>query len=117
MFRPLDEEGDPLYDATCPGRKGAPVEVLAQLPAGDGDEPSEGPTVWLECEFSPMPDDGYVVVARDVSARKQMEDDRADFLTTVSFELRTPLAPLKRFLETLRQRDSELDDLGTPARV
>ncbi len=32
-FRPFDEEGDPLYDATCPGRKGAPVEVLAQLPA------------------------------------------------------------------------------------
>ncbi len=64
----------------------------------DGDEPSDGPTVWLECEFSPTPDDGYVVVARDVTARKQMEDDRADFLTTVSFELRTPLAPAQALL-------------------
>jgi len=48
-----------------------------------------------------------VAVVRDVTARKQIEDEKADFLATVSHELRTPLTPIKGFLQTLAHRDGE----------
>ena len=56
---------------------------------------------WLTCTYSPMPEGGYVVVARDVTAQKQVDDLKADFLATVSHELRTPLTPIQGFLQTL----------------
>jgi two-component system sensor histidine kinase VicK len=76
------------------------VEVLVQLDDNDR-------ALWLNCAFSPMSDGGYVVVARDVTTRKQIEDEKADFLATVSHELRTPLTPIKGFLQTLARRDQE----------
>ena len=103
-FRPSDESGEPLFGAACPGRRGDEVEVVVQL-AGANDAP-----IWLNCAFSPMSDGGYVVVARDVTTRKQMEDEKADFLATVSHELRTPLTPIKGFLQTLVRRDQEFTD-------
>jgi PAS domain S-box-containing protein len=42
-----------------------------------------------------------VVVARDVTARRELEEAKQDFIATVSHELRTPLTPLKGFLHTL----------------
>jgi len=104
VFKPRDEEGQPLYGATCPGRTGDVVEVVVQLDGG------EGRPMWLNCAFSPMSDGGYVVVARDVTTRKQIEDEKADFLATVSHELRTPLTPIKGFLQTLSRRDQEFSD-------
>src|SRR3954454_16960742 len=101
VFRPLDEHGEPLFGASCPGRSGDVVEVLLQLPTTDAE------ARWLNCAFSPMSDGGYVVVARDVTTRKQIDDEKADFLATVSHELRTPLTPIKGFLQTLLRRDSE----------
>jgi len=54
-----------------------------------------------------MSDGGFVVIARDLTTRKQIEDEKADFLATVSHELRTPLTPIKGFLQTLARRDAE----------
>src|SRR4029453_13079794 len=86
--------------AMCPGRTGAPETDLAlQIEIADGG------IRWLNCAFSPLSDGGYVLVARDVTARKQIEDEKADFLATVSHELRTPLTPIKGFLQTLLRRD------------
>jgi len=107
-FRPRDESGAPLFGPTCPGRSRDPVEVLAQLDVGFAQGQSR--VVWLNCAYSPMSDGGYVVVARDVTARKQIEDEKADFLATVSHELRTPLTPIKGFLQTLVRRDHEFSD-------
>ena len=104
-FRPCDEKGAPLFGVTCPIRVGDEVEVLVQIEAGSGDP------LWLNCAFSRMSDGGFVVVARDVTTRKQIEDEKADFLATVSHELRTPLTPIKGFLQTLTRRDAEF----TPA--
>jgi PAS domain S-box-containing protein len=104
VFRPLDEAGDPLFGSACPGRTRDQIEVLVQLTV------AEGTTLWLNCAFSPMSDDGYVVVARDVTTRKQIDDEKADFLATVSHELRTPLTPIKGFLQTLARRDHEFSD-------
>ncbi|HEY2813628.1 MAG TPA: ATP-binding protein [Acidimicrobiales bacterium] len=103
-FRPLDENGAQLYGAACPGRNGEAVERMVQLPVGDD---GGSRMLWLNCAFSPMTDGGYVVVSRDVTARKQIEDEKADFLATVSHELRTPLTPIKGFLQTLARRDKE----------
>lgn len=104
VFRPLDEAGKAMFGATCPARTGDEVEVLVQLEIADR-EP-----IWLNCAFSKMSDGGCVVVARDVTTRKQIEDEKADFLATVSHELRTPLTPIKGFLETLSRRDQEFSD-------
>jgi PAS domain S-box-containing protein len=104
VFRPRDEAGDALFGALCPARTGDEVEVLVQLEIADR-EP-----VWLNCAFSKMSDGGCVVVARDVTTRKQIEDEKADFLATVSHELRTPLTPIKGFLETLARRDHEFSN-------
>jgi PAS domain S-box-containing protein len=104
VFRPLDESGGPLFGATCPCRTGDQAELLVQLSV------AHDMTLWLNCAFSPMSDDGFVVVARDVTTRKQIEDEKADFLATVSHELRTPLTPIKGFLQTLIRRDREFAD-------
>jgi len=56
-----------------------------------------------------MPNDGYVVVVRDVSARPRIEDDKADILAAVSYELRTPLVPIRGFLDTLNERGEKLE--------
>jgi PAS domain S-box-containing protein len=104
VFRPRDEAGEALFGATCPARTGDEVEVLLQL------EVAEGQPMWLNCAFSKMSDGGCVVVARDVTARKQIEDEKADFLATVSHELRTPLTPIKGFLQTLIRRDDEFSN-------
>ena len=101
VFRPCDEHGVPLFGVTCPIRTGDEDELLVQIEAG-----RRGP-VWLNCAFSRMSDGGFVVIARDVTTRKQIEDEKADFLATVSHELRTPLTPIKGFLQTLTRRDAE----------
>ncbi|MEO7556124.1 MAG: ATP-binding protein [Acidimicrobiales bacterium] len=105
VFKPLDEAGAPLYGAACPCRRSDSVEVLAQLPLGDDARP-----LWLNCAYSPMSDGGCVVVVRDVTARKQVDDEKADFLATVSHELRTPLTPIKGFLQTLLRTDTDFGD-------
>ena len=99
-FRPVDESGEIRSGAACPGRAGAVVEDLA-LRVGDR---------WLSCTFSPMSDGGYVVVARDVTARRQVEEMKADFLATISHELRTPLTPIQGFLQTLLRRDGDFGE-------
>ena len=101
VFRPCDEKGLPLFGVTCPTRTGDEVEIVVQIEAEQ-----RGP-VWLNCAFSRMSDGGFVVIARDVTTRKQIEDEKADFLATVSHELRTPLTPIKGFLQTLTRRDAE----------
>ena len=42
-------------------------------------------------------------------ARPRIEDDKADILAAVSYELRTPLVPIRGFLDTLTERGEKLD--------
>ncbi len=107
VFRPTDEQGVALYGHGCPCRAGEQIEVMAKLASR---RPGDTEIVWVNCAFSPMSTGGSVVVARDVTARKQIEDEKADFLATVSHELRTPLTPIKGFLQTLLRRGSEFSD-------
>lgn len=68
---------------------------------------------WLGCTFAPVVRggtiDGTVLVARDVTAQRELELLKEDFLATVSHELRTPLTPLKGFISLLIARDDDVD--------
>jgi PAS domain S-box-containing protein len=101
VFRPVNEDGAPRHGAGCPCRSASPSEELLRITGPGGDR-------WLNCSFSPRSGGGAVVVARDVTARKRLDDEKADFLATVSHELRTPLTPLKGFLQTLVRRGDEV---------
>jgi PAS domain S-box-containing protein len=102
VFRPTGEDGGARYGAACPCRASAPVELLVSIDRPDGPR-------WLNIAVSPRAGGGAVLVARDVTARKQVEDEKADFLATVSHELRTPLTPLKGFLQTLLRRGDDFE--------
>ena len=101
VFRPFAEDGSPRHGRTCPCRSGVTGEELLSITG------PEGPR-WLLTAFSTRSGGGTVVVARDVTARKRLDDEKADFLATVSHELRTPLTPLKGFIQTLVSRGEEL---------
>lgn len=64
---------------------------------------------WLSLAASSVRDSGgrFVVVARDVTAAREAEEAKQDFVATVSHELRTPLTPLKGFLLTLMRPEFE----------
>lgn len=68
---------------------------------------------WLSLAASPV-DGGNggaaaVLVARDITARREADDAKQAFVATVSHELRTPLTPLKGFLLTLTRPGLALD--------
>jgi two-component system phosphate regulon sensor histidine kinase PhoR len=57
---------------------------------------------------------GAVVVARDTTELTRLADMRRDFVANVSHELKTPLAAIRGYAETLR--DGALDEPPTAAR-
>ena len=72
----------------------------------------------LQCTASPVHEPGggrrgTVLVARDVTAEREVEDLKSDFIATVSHELRTPLTPLKGFLTTLQNAGDTLSSEQT----
>jgi PAS domain S-box-containing protein len=101
VFRPRDEQGNELAGTGVLGG-GEPVNVQITTIANE--------QKWLTCTYSPLPDGGYVVVARDITTQKQVDDLKADFLATVSHELRTPLTPIQGFLHTLMREDVTFED-------
>jgi PAS domain S-box-containing protein len=103
VFRPVGEDGRPRHGTADPGRTGEPVAGLVRI----GEEPDAR---WLHCSWSPLSEGGYVVVARDETERKNIQDDKDGWIAQVSHELRTPLTPIKGFLHTLQRRDASFSD-------
>ena len=71
---------------------------------------SDGRAREVALAVSPVPDaEGSgqlgVVVARDVTAQREVEQAKQDFIATVSHELRTPLTPIKGYLTLLLRPD------------
>jgi two-component system phosphate regulon sensor histidine kinase PhoR len=52
---------------------------------------------------------GVIVVLRDMSRLRRLEQMRSDFVSNVSHELRTPLANISAAVETLRDDESRRD--------
>ena len=52
--------------------------------------------------------EGVVYAFRDVTAERRLEEERRDFVTTISHELRTPMAAVYGAAETLLRREVEL---------
>jgi PAS domain S-box-containing protein len=68
---------------------------------------------WLRVTLAPVLREdaepvGTVLVARDVTSEREIEELKSDFIATVSHELRTPLTPLKGFLTTLVHRGDQM---------
>ncbi|MGH2725720.1 MAG: GAF domain-containing protein, partial [Actinomycetota bacterium] len=53
---------------------------------------------------------GRVLVLDDVTAERELEQRKADFLAVIGHELRTPLTIIKGFSSTLRRRGHEMDE-------
>ena len=98
VFRPVGEDDRPRHGQADPGRTGHPTTALVRVDGG-------GERRWLTCSWSPLSEGGYVVVARDETERKKLQDDKDGWIAQVSHELRTPLTPIKGFMHTLQRRD------------
>ncbi|MGH9274490.1 MAG: ATP-binding protein [Acidimicrobiales bacterium] len=101
VFRPVGEDGRPRHGHADPGRTGRSETGLVAIEGAGGEQR------WLTCSWSPLSEGGYVVVARDDTERKKLQDDKDGWIAQVSHELRTPLTPIKGFLHTLQRRDDE----------
>lgn len=55
-------------------------------------------------------EEGIVAVIRDVTALRELEQAKSDFVSTVSHELRTPLTSIKAYTATLRRKDVDFDE-------
>jgi PAS domain S-box-containing protein len=72
----------------------------------------DGAERWIRYTRTPVEDragtlTAEVVVVRDVTADMEAEQLKADFVATVSHELRSPLTPLRGFLSTLMSGTGE----------
>jgi len=89
--------------------------IRAQEPRRESIQMSRGPSQDREMEVSAVPlgentaqMEGAVVLFRDVTQLREMENIRREFVANVSHELRTPLSIFRGYLETL------LDDPQQP---
>ena len=53
--------------------------------------------------------DGVVYAFRDLTNERRLEEEKSDFISTISHELRTPMAAVYGAAETLLAREDELD--------
>ena len=112
VFRPVGR-GRPgrATAAPTPGGAARPEAALVRVEGAGGEER------WLTCSWSPLSEGGYVVVARDETERKKIQDDKDGWIAQVSHELRTPLTPIKGFLHTLQRRDDAVHHRGPAAHL
>jgi two-component system, OmpR family, phosphate regulon sensor histidine kinase PhoR len=89
--------------------------IRGRQPQRESIQLSRGPSEGREMEVSAVPlgensaqMEGAVVLFRDVTQLRQMEEMRREFVANVSHELRTPLSIFRGYLETL------LDDPQQP---
>lgn len=71
------------------------------------------PARWLRGTITPAADDATLVVVRDVTQQRQLENVRHDFVANASHELKTPAATIQAVAETLG-RAAEDDPEAVP---
>jgi two-component system phosphate regulon sensor histidine kinase PhoR len=108
--------------------KGRRIESLVGVPElsdylGRGDfadpveiaSPVDGES-WLLCQLIPYGPDQRLLLVRDVSQQRRLDDMRRDFVANASHELRTPLTVIKGYLEALVDADDLADEYRLPVR-
>jgi two-component system phosphate regulon sensor histidine kinase PhoR len=76
--------------------------VLGGAPAVDGIETPVGQDRLLIADIRRLKGDRALIALKDASAEMRLERLRSDFIANVSHELKTPIATLMGFIETLR---------------
>ena len=90
---------------------------------------SDGESIRLEMSFSPIRSSyspfkkadeqgGYIIILRDVTKQKSLEEERDEFISVVSHELRTPITIVEGTLSNLdvllkRQKTPDIQTLET----
>jgi two-component system, OmpR family, phosphate regulon sensor histidine kinase PhoR len=73
------------------------------------DIPSPGdPSVWLQYTITRYGQGDRLMVVRDITRLRNLEQMRKDFVANVSHELRTPLTVIVGYLETMLDADEQL---------
>ncbi|HEU4896092.1 MAG TPA: ATP-binding protein, partial [Actinomycetota bacterium] len=110
LLRARDGDGVDMCAADCP--------ILAAAASGHEEVRDasvlnkDGLARWIRYAHAPVVvGDGQmdtdVVVVRDVTRERQTDELKADFVASVSHELRSPLTPIKGFLMTLLREDRD----------
>ncbi len=92
----------PGLAARIPIAEGAHVPHGVTLPVGVG-----GRDLWLSF-VAVHSADGVVYAFRDLTHERRLEEEKNDFVATISHELRTPMAAVYGAAETLLRREAEL---------
>ncbi len=98
-------------------KNGTPVSLVELLQASTEVEVREdlqievsGERIWLSVTFSPIhatndkstDSDGYVLLLRDVTKQKSLDEERDEFISVVSHELRTPITVAEGALSNIQ---------------
>lgn len=69
-----------------------------------------GEAVWLGAAWSPIVSNeettGYIVILRDISRQKELEQAKNEFVSTASHELRSPITAIVGYLSMLKRGDA-----------
>jgi PAS domain S-box-containing protein len=117
LWNPAAEEITGVSAAEALGRD--PDDILGRKLGADDEAPAGesfvairrgGEDVWLSVAEAVMSDPagavaGRIFAFRDISADRQVEQMKSDFVSTVSHELRAPLTSIYGFAETLLRQD------------
>ena len=102
------ERGRPLEQAMAQGWPASPTDVLDVQ--GDLERPGQTPLP-VHIRYSPLfADDGQTLLniiasVRDMTAFREAEKLKSTFISTISHELKTPIALIKGYVSTLRRPD------------
>lgn len=92
-------------------------EFVARMRGGDWSQPLELPSrmdarVWLSVRVVSLSKKRRLLLARDITRLRRLEEMRRDFVANVSHELRTPLTVMSGYVEALLETEAG----GNPAR-
>lgn len=90
-------------------------EFIAYIAKGDFSKPLEthpplNDQEHISVRIIPYGNNQRLLIARDITPLKRLEQMRRDFVSNISHELRTPLTVLRGYLETM-EGDDELQEL------
>lgn len=97
-------------------KTGKPTEHITLL------KTAQGKTIYVEIVASPIQEvnevptqsantTGVIAILRNVDQRKRQEQERSEFISTASHEMRTPVAAIQGFIElALNNKVSQIDD-------